>query len=81
MTVLLLTLVLQSCENFARHLQATGTADAAYHDICTMAVDADIPGAYQFSRCVREADGGVVCNFWTFGTRRLPFEPQQRTKQ
>lgn len=77
MIALIFTLALQSCENFAHELQNDGTELAAYHDICALAIDADIPGAYQVSTCVRESDGTVICNWYTYGNRRLPFEPRR----
>ena len=75
MIAMLLTLALQSCEHYARELQNGGTELYSYHDACIVAVDADMPGAYQLSVCALELDGSVVCDFYTYGNRRLPYQP------
>lgn len=75
MIAMFLTLALQSCEHYARELQNGGTELYAYHDACIIAVDADMPGAYQVSSCIRHEDGRVVCDFHAYGDRRLPYQP------
>lgn len=79
MLAAILTIAMSACQGYAERV-AAGDPDilAVYHAACATALEVDGGGFLQVSACTVERDGSTDCNWHTYGTRRLPFEPRVR---
>lgn len=75
----MISLALASCIGYATRLQnldeTTEVGLDAYHAVCLAEITRQGQGIPQLSRCLVES-GQVTCDWYTYGTQRLPFEPR-----